>query len=459
MREKKVSLAEQLPQPHDLETERSVLSSLMMYNGNLDKYGDILNVDLFYYEKEKAIYRTVSGVIHEGHITDVNSLYSYTQSHDVRYQLERSDFVNLVSYWNKLTIEQDVYRLRDMSRRRKMWLMLQEASQCVFDMTNDYDETVNQLASNIGELHSQTSAEEVASFGDALNEIQEIADGNLSGKSQALITGFALFDNHYLLRPQTLTVIAAFPAVGKSALALNIAEAVARQGVPSAYYSMEMGKSELVSRAISEQMDLPAYVIMNKPLNDVQRENLSKVIKSNSRLPIYFDDRATVSFDRVIRSIRTLVKTNGIKLAIIDYLQIFNQTSDDEEKGMSYMARMCKNIAKETNISVIVLSQLNRSALHPSLRMLRGSGQIEESADNVVLIDRPEAYPDNNVTKYEGEFAKSSIVNTAKLILAKGRGVGVGSSLVAFNGRHTRFSDIKKPEGGSSYEHDDNMPF
>ena len=194
-------------------------------------------------------------------------------------------------------------------------------------------------------------------------------------------------------------------------------------------------------------------------MDAAKREILEKVIGEKRNYPIYFDDRSTVSFDRVMRSIRTLVKTKGIRLAIIDYLQIFNQMTDDEEKGLGMMARACKNIAKEMNIAVIALSQLNRSGKHPSLRMMRGSGQIEESADNVVLIDRPEAYPDNQVVKYEGDFSDCSIHNTAKLILSKGRGVGVGSSLVAFNGKFTRFSDIVKPDDNRYYEHDEGMPF
>lgn len=454
-----MTITEPLPQPHDTPTEMAVLSALMMCNENMAKYGDLLSDDIFYYERERALFRCIEGVIAEGHLTDVNSLYSYSQSHDVRFELNRADFMELVSKFSSMTIEQDIVRLRDMSRRRKMWLMLQEASQCVFDMTNDYDDTVSQLMTQVGELQNQTKVDDVASFGDALDEIKNIVDGNVSGKRQYLRTGFKLFDDHYLLRQQTFTVIAAFPAVGKSALALNIAEAVARQGIPLVYYSMEMGKSELASRSISGQMDLPAYVIMNKPLNDVQREKLAKVIEGNKRLPIYFDDRSTVSFERVIRSIRTMVKTKGIKLAIIDYLQIFNQTKDEEEKGMSYMSRMCKNIAKETDIAVIALSQLNRSSNHPTVRMLRGSGQIEESADNVVLIDRPEAYQDNKELTYDGEFKDVSVKGTAKLILAKGRGVGTSSCIVGFDGSRVRFRDTEVVEAGHYEEQEEGLPF
>jgi replicative DNA helicase len=154
-----------------------------------------------------------------------------------------------------------------------------------------------------------------------------------------------------------------------------------------------------------------------------------------------------------------LAKTKGIKLAVIDYLQIYTQGSDDTEKETAYMARAAKNIAKETGIAIVVLSQLNRNGLHPSIKMLRGSGQIEESADNIVLIDRPEAYPDNKVTKFEGKYKESSIKGTAKLILAKGRGTKTDSYIVSFNGEFTRFADIQKPTENKVYEQTEDLPF
>ena len=154
-----------------------------------------------------------------------------------------------------------------------------------------------------------------------------------------------------------------------------------------------------------------------------------------------------------------MVKTKGVRLVVIDYLQIYAQLTEDMEQSISYMARTAKNVAKELGIAVILISQLNRSALHPSIKMLRGSGQIEESADNVVLIDRPDAYPDNKVTKYEGEFKDVSVKGTAKLILSKGRGVGTGAELVAFDRFHTRFKKIETVEAGHYEEQDEALPF
>ena len=180
----------------------------------------------------------------------------------------------------------------------------------------------------------------------------------------------------------------------------------------------------------------------------------------NKDLPIFYDDKSTTDFNRTMRSIRKMVKMKKVRLVVIDYLQIYSQVSDDVEKSISYMARTAKNVAKEMGIAIILISQLNRSALHPSMKMLRGSGQIEESADNVILIDRPEAYPDNKVTKYEGDFKNVTIHNTAKLILSKGRGIGTGSCIVGFNGSEVRFFDVEKPEDGAKFKEEESvLPF
>lgn len=461
-RESKEQQAVQQPMPHDLPTEQAVLSTLMRYNEKYAEYSDILNADLFYYERERAIYRCLEGVLESGGITDINSVCSYAETHDVGYDfngLLRQDLLEIFQCSNRLTIGQDIERLRDMSRRRRCFVMLQKASHNILDMTSDFDDDVNGVIMQMGEVQNLSSGSDVSSYGDALDELEQVQRELHEDKRQFLMTGYRLFDNYFLLRPGTLTIIAAFTSVGKTALALNIAHAVARQGEPVAYYSLEMGKVELVSRGISKDMNMPASVIVNKPLSDGMQQQFQRVVNKYRDLPIYFDDRSTISFERTIRSIRTLVKTKGIKLAVIDYLQIYTQGSDDVEKETAYMARAAKNIAKETGIAVVVLSQLNRSGLHPSLKMLRGSGQIEESADNVVLIDRPDAYPDNKVRKFEGKYSDVPVEGVAKLILSKGRGVGTDSDLVAYDKEHTLFKQIEKPEGGKHVEHDEGLPF
>lgn len=459
MRRNETNMNMQQMLPHDTETERAVISTVMRYNEKFAEFSDLLRPDLFYYDKEKALYRCVEGVIAAGGITDVNSLWNYAQSHDVGYELLRNDFLELINYLNRQTLAQDIERLRDMHRRRECWKMFVNASTAVLDMTTDFDEDLNGVIQQISVVQERQGNNEIATYKDALSELKEVAMEILEEKKQYLETGFRLFDEYFLLRPGTLTVIAAFTSVGKTALALNITHAVARKGEPAAYYSLEMGKVELVSRGISKEMNMPASAIMNNKMSEGMQQHFMKVIERNKDLPIYFDDRSTVSFDRTLRSIRTMVKTKHIKLAVIDYLQIYNQGSEDTEKETAFMARAAKNLAKETGIAIIVLSQLNRNGLHPSIKMLRGSGQIEESADNIVLIDRPDAYPDNKVTKFEGEYKDVSVKGVAKLILSKGRGVGTGCAIVGFDAKHTLFYEIEKPEGGKAIEHKEDLPF
>lgn len=461
MKNRVIGLLEAKMQPHDTNTELAVLSSLMMYNENFAKYGDLLDESLFYNDKEKAIYKCIEGVVNSGSITDVNSLQSYAESH--RSQLQRSDFVELVSNANRVTLEQDIERLRDLARRRKSWRLLQEAAQGVLDMTNNIDDIINDAMSRLAETQNAATTG-IISNDEALGEVMRQVEENRFNNGNSMLTGIRMFDDRYLLRPDTLTVIAAFTSVGKSALALNIVQALARQGIACAYYSLEMNCKELASRLISKDAGLTTSSIMNRKLSNEQTQNIYNAVQKNAGLPIYYDDKSTADFNRTIRSIRKMAKTKNIRLAVIDYLQIYAQVVDDMEQSISYMARACKNIAKELGIAVILISQLNRSEMHPSIKMLRGSGQIEESADNVVLIDRPEAYPDNKVTKYVGEYKDISVKNTAKLILAKGRGSGTGSSIVGFNGAETRFYEIEMTDDGKFREseyrkQDEDLPF
>ena len=433
-------------QPNDKDTEEAVLATLMRYNEKFSLYADILDENLFYWSANKIIFLGIKGVIEQGKITDINSIYEYYLTEGLsrinhNQPFDKIDIVNVFKKSNTPTLEQDIKRLKNYSLRRKAWEVLVRASDKMLTLTEDADVNIANLCDMLGDLRSEEDTG-VYSFGDALDNLTEIISDNAQGKHIRLNTGFSLFDDYYLLRPDTMTIIAAFTSVGKSALSMNIAVNVARRGDAVAYYSLEMGKAELASRGISRDAGLPASVLMNKKLDEIQLRNYDAASGFNKHLPIYIDERSTVSFDKTVASIRTLAKTKNIKLAIIDYLQIYSQTTDNTESSLAYMARAAKNVAKECGIAVIVLSQLNRSGTHPNIKMLRGSGQIEESADNIVLIDRPAAYPGGEKMKYEGEYEDKPTEGTAKLMLVKGRGVGTGCSLVGFEGKYTRFYEL-----------------
>lgn len=445
-KEKIKIIGEQQVQPHNDETEIAVLATLMRYNEKFNEYSDILTVEMFYQEKNQSIYQCIAGVITENKVSDIKALLDYAKTHELVYPLDETCFLEIVQFVSVDTLEQDILRLRNMWKKRELWVQLQLASQKVLDPMENLDEVVNNAMNSLGDVQSDTADNGIYSFDDSIDELIEIVNDNAQGKKKSLTTGFKLFDDYFLLRPTTLTIIAAFTGVGKSSLAMNIATKVAGEGKPTAYYSLEMGKSELAARAISGKAGISSSVIVNCKLESFQLQQFDRAIGETKGLPIYIDERATVSFDNTVRSIRTLVRTKGIKLAVIDYLQIYSQVGDNVESSLAYMARAAKNIAKECKIAVILLSQLSRGKEHPDIKQLRGSGQIEESADNIVLIDRPEAYPNSSI-KYEGDFSDQDTHGTAKLILAKGRGVGTGNALVGFDGRFTQFYELdNKPQ-------------
>ena len=440
-------------QPNDPQTEVSVLATIMRHNEKISEFSNVLTPEAFYQERNQAIYRCLAAVVAAGETADVNALAHYARTHEMPCYLDATDFLSLVRFVSLDTLEQDIQRLRTMWKQRKLWKQLQLASQRVLDPMNDFEEIVHDTMNTLGEIQADTADNGVYSFDESVDELKEIVNDNAIGKRSSLETGFRLFDERYLLRPATLTIIAAFTGVGKSSIAMNIAMNTAKIGNGVAYYSLEMGKSELAARAISGKAGMSSSVIVNCKLSELQLQQFDKAIGETQGLPIYIDERATVSFDSTIKSIRTLARTKGIKLAVIDYLQIYSQVGENTEASLAYMARAAKNIAKECKIAVILLSQLARGKDHPEIRQLRGSGQIEESADNIVLIDRPESIP-NSTIKYQGDFSDQDTHGTAKLILAKGRGVGTGTALVGFDGRFTQFYELdNKPD------FDDNTPF
>lgn len=452
-KEKIKIIGEQKVQPHSDETEVAILATLMRYNDKFSEYSDMLNAEMFYQEVHQSIFQCIAGVIEQKKNADIKALVDYANTHELVFKLNEFDFLNIVKFTSVETLEQDIQRMRKMWKQRKLWVQLQLASQSILDPMEDFDEVVNKTMSTLGEIQSDTADSGIFSFDESIEELKEIVNDNAQGKRSSLETGFRLFDERFLLRPTTLTIIAAFTGVGKSSIAMNIAMNTAKVGNGVAYYSLEMGKSELAARAISGKACISSSVIVNCKLENFQLQQFDRAIGETKGLPIYIDERATVSFDNTIRSIRTLVRTKGIKLAVIDYLQIYSQVGDNVESSLAYMARAAKNIAKECKIAVILLSQLSRGKEHPDIKQLRGSGQIEESADNIVLIDRPEAYPNSSI-RYEGDFSDQDTHGTAKLILAKGRGVGTGNALVGFDGRFTQFYELdNKPQV------EDCMPF
>lgn len=261
--------------------------------------------------------------------------------------------------------------------------------------------------------------------------------------------------------PRELFVISDFIVTHNTSLAVSIMRNAADFGAKIAMYSMEMKKEQITARILSMESGVPANQIMYSRLTDSQLQAVDKGIGKVSGKGIYFDDRSTSNIDTIISSIRYMKLKYGIDGAIVDYLQILNvnMKGANKEQQMGDVARRLKNLAKELDIWIIALSQLNRDTMNPvpTLARLRDSGQIAEAADVVILIYRPE------VTKksYPSDFSNVETKGTAMIDIAKGRNIGLLRFICGFNAATTCFYNLDSvPLSGSSVSDvEDDNPF
>lgn len=258
--------------------------------------------------------------------------------------------------------------------------------------------------------------------------------------------------------PSELYITDGFIVTHNTSLAIAFTLSAAKYGHGVAFYSMEMKKEQIAARMISIESGIPANEIMYSKLSGEQFERIDMGIGKIYDKPVYFDDRSTSNIDTILASIRTMKLKYGISGAVVDYLQILsvNMKGSNTEQQMGEAARRLKNLAKELDIWIVALSQLNRDSINPvpSLARLRASGQIAEAADVVMLIYRPELYG-----KYYPEpFQNADTRGTAMIDIAKGRNIGLAKFLVRFEAANTRFSDLDDGFLNTSIGQDD-TPF
>lgn len=245
------------------------------------------------------------------------------------------------------------------------------------------------------------------------------------------------------MQKSDLIIIAGETSQGKTSLAVSIMRNAACLGTKIAMYSMEMKKEQITARILSMESGVPANEIMYSRLSESQLQSVDKGIGKVSGKGIYFDDRSTSNIDTILSSIRYMKLKFGIDGAIVDYLQILNvnMKGANKEQQMGDVARRLKNLAKELDIWIIALSQLNRDNMNPvpSLARLRDSGQIAEAADVVMLVYRPEV----KGKSYPGDFSSVDTRGTAMIDIAKGRNIGLLKFICGFNACTTCFYELE----------------
>lgn len=428
--------------PHNLDSERIVIGSIIYDLNAFNEVSPILTPEMFYSKENQDIYRYIVDFARKnGKAPDVVLLMGYFRGSE-KITNAIIDFSFELEYYDHARNIQEKYI------RRLLWRI---GSQLAAETTNndkETDELLYNLNKDLLEINQDVSKSEIHTLSDAYKGVYRQIESNLKGESlSGADTGFSQLNKASGgLQKSDLIIIAGETSQGKTSLALSIANAAARAGNGVAIYSLEMKKEQLAARLLSMNTGLSSSDILFSKLDKERLLILDKGVGRTSDLPIYFDDNSTATIDRIISSIRTLKAKYGISGVVVDYLQILNvnQRSMNKEAAMADVARRLKNLAKELDIWVIALSQLNRDINNPApnLNRLRDSGQIAEAADNVIFVYRPEVYG----KQYSKPFETYSPKGTALIHVAKGRNIGLIKFVCGFDSSTTKFYELNKIE-------------
>ena len=428
---------------YDIELENVVVGSLISDAKAYDEAKELLNEDCFHVTQDRQLYKCVVEIIESGRDADIMAVHSQMIAHG--WSCTVADIAKICSQ-RSFNITQQAAALLDLSVRRKMVAMAERIKVQAADRFTDHNEMVSEFTRQMDELYRQDSGG-IVTLSDTLYELSKNMERNIAnaGGMTGTPTGFKKYDDvSNGLQQGDLIVIAAESSQGKTSLAMNIATNAAMQGARVAVYSMEMSRMQLAARMVSGESDVSSSSILYHRLSEAQYLSATEAANRLAVAKIFFDDRATSSMGNILASIRHLKRKENIDGAVVDYLQLLSlsqRSGSTDEQALAEYARQLKNIAKELGIWVIALSQLNRDKLNPepNNNRLRGSGQILEAADVVMLLYRPEVY---NKDRYPEPFQYVKTEGTAMITISKGRNIGLMQFIVGFDARHTRFYDI-----------------
>ncbi len=442
-------------QPQDTKIEEAVLGALMLEKDAYALVNDILKPECFYDPANKVVYEAIQNLGVQEKPIDMLTVTEQLRNDGTLEQaggpLRISELTAGVS--SAANIEYHAHIIAQKYLARELISFSSKIQTMAFDETIDVYDLMQEAEGKLFELSKSSMKRDVTQIdpviNDAIAKIQEASnrDSGLSG----LETGYHELDKMTSgWQNSDLIIIAARPAMGKTAFVLSMAKNMAVDyNQPVAIFSLEMSNIQLVNRLISNVCEIPGDKIKSGQLSQNEWDKLMTRIKALYASKIYVDDTPSLSIFELRSKARRLVKEHDVKIIIIDYLQLMNATGmkfGSREQEVSTISRSLKQLAKELNIPIIALSQLNRSVetrteeggrgKRPQLSDLRESGAIEQDADIVCFIHRPEYYTHSDV-----DAQGNNIKGLAEFIIAKHRSGAVGDVKMHFTKDLARFEN------------------
>jgi replicative DNA helicase len=440
---KEITTYEKLP-PQAIELEEAILGALMIEKKAYQLVAEFLKPECFYKAAHQKIYSAIQKLANNNEPIDIYTVTDKLKQLNALNEIGGAYFIALLTSQINSTAHLEFHAqiVHQKYLSREMIRISSEVARMAYDDSIDVDETMSFASKSLNEI-SNFNEHSILKMYDAVELMIKNVEYNSQEKksSSGSLTGFHDFDNRSGgLQKSDLIIIAAESSQGKTSLALSIANNISKSGDAIAIYSMEMRAIQLAARFTSFESKIPANEILYGKFNQNQFKILDNSISRLLNSEIYIDEKSTSNLDSIVSSIRGMVKNYKIKGAIVDYIQLIyvSERGMNKEQQTALIARTLKNLAKDLNIWIIALSQLSRDNTNPvpSIKRLRDSGQIEEAADIVWLIYRPEQV---GKTAYPEPFETHFVEGTALNYIAKGRNIGTFNFMSKFDKQTTHF--------------------
>ncbi|ETZ07439.1 replicative DNA helicase [Holospora obtusa F1] len=463
------------PAPYNLEIEQALLSILLRNNSMFEEIGESLRYEHFYTSLHQHIFKTLGHLIQQGQIANPITLKHYVENSLKSEEVIISDTYLaelaglLVPTRNALYYAKIIY---DLHLRRQLMRLGEDISHtaCAMDIEGpDAFQQIELAENTLFQMHQEREKPQVQSFTSALTQAIESAQLAYRRDSHVVGVTTGLLDLDKMLgglHPSDLVILAARPAMGKTALATNIAFNAARiklhdvkghgDGAGVAFFSLEMSALQLAMRILGQETGISSDRIRRGAIDKDAFPLFVDLSKELFNLPLFIDDTPALSVTGLLTRARRLQRKEDIKLIVVDYLQLLTtgrSNSENRVQELSEITRGLKQMAKTLNVPVLALSQLSRAVeqredKRPMLADLRESGSIEQDADVVLFIYREEYYEARNKPQEGSEKMlnwqrhMAEIYNTAEIIISKQRHGPTGSVMLQFDGARTKFSNL-----------------
>lgn len=430
--------------PQAIEVEEAVLGALILERDAYREVEEYLDEDSFYKEEHRVVFNAIKRIIDREENVDMIMVMQELKNHN-----ELTTVPSLTPFTSNVAsaahIVQHAKILYQKQLRRNLIKFGTEIVEDCFNETNDIDDVLTENVVALGEMNN-IPMDGIATLREIGERVYEKIKDNMANGITHTGIPYGIFELDAItkgIQYTDLTFIAAEPSMGKTSLMISIINNLIQVNVLSSIISMEMSSEQLFYRLMSQHIGVPSSDIAAN-LDSKQIGMYEHFMDTIDFDKAYVDQKSIHELSSMLAHIRMMHKKFGVRIFFIDYLQLIGLSAHTgtEEGKLATISRQLKNLAKELDIAIIVLSQLNREknkSLRPTMDRLRGSGQIAEAADNVIFIHRPEAH---GIETLDDDVTPSTAM--AEIIVGKGRNTGTGKLYCNFEKSTGLFSDRER---------------